>query len=220
MRLNRAAPLSGIAFVVFFIASVVVSSVPKSSASDRDWLAAYATHAKQAGHLATGILLVLAALSLLVFLTHLWTRVLATGRLEAVSPLPLVAAGVSAACIAIGGVLMGSIGGSTLIGNAPLPGPDLLRLGNDAGFAMVGLAGMLAASVSVAAVSVQARSAGLFGQRLFRFSMLVAVLLLASFAFVPILGLLIWLVAVAVTLLRDSPALRRDGALLAARETA
>ena len=50
---------------MFFLASVLVSTVPKDTASDGAWLAAYATHAKQAGHLATGVLLVIAALSLM-----------------------------------------------------------------------------------------------------------------------------------------------------------
>lgn len=72
MSLKRAAPFSGIAFVVLFIASITVSSVPKDTASDKAWIAAYATHAKQGGHLATGVLLVLAALCLMSFLTHLW----------------------------------------------------------------------------------------------------------------------------------------------------
>ena len=78
MSWKRAAPLTGIAFVVFFIASVAVSSVPKNTASDTAWLAAYATHAKQAGHLATGVLLVLAAISLMSFLSDLWTRIAET----------------------------------------------------------------------------------------------------------------------------------------------
>lgn len=208
MNWRRVAPYSGVAFVVFFIASVVVSSVPKGTASDHAWLAAYATQAKQAGHLATGVLLVLAALSLMTFLTHLWTRVSEAGDPRAVSPLPVVAAGVSAACIATGGILMAIASGSALIGSTPIPGPDVLRIGNDAGFAMVGVAGMFAAALSVACVSIQARDAGIFGARLTRFSVAVAVVLLASVVFVPILALLVWLVTVTVTLTRRAPSSR------------
>jgi hypothetical protein len=43
MSFKRAARFSGIAFIVLFIASVVVSSVPKDTAGDKAWLAAYAT---------------------------------------------------------------------------------------------------------------------------------------------------------------------------------
>lgn len=205
MNWKRVAPYGGIAFVVFFLASVVVSSVPKDTASDHAWLAAYATHAKQAGHLATGVLLVIAGLSLMTFLTHIWTRVTEARQSRAVSPLPVVAAGVAAACIATGGILMGTTSGSALIGSTPIPSADILRLGNDAGFAMVGVAGMLAAALSIACLSVQARAAGIFGARLGRFSLAVAVVLLASVVFLPIVALLIWLVAVTVTLNRAAP---------------
>ncbi|HEY2771645.1 MAG TPA: hypothetical protein VGI87_13810 [Solirubrobacteraceae bacterium] len=206
MNWRRVAPYSGIAFVVLFPASVIVSSVPSNTASDHAWTAAYATHAKQAGHLATGVLLVLAALSLMTFLTHIWTRVIEAHESRAVSPLPVVAAGVAAACIAIGGMLMAASSGSALLYSQALPRADILRLGNDVGFAMVGVAGMLAAALSIACLSVQARAAGIFSPRLARFSVAVAVVLLASVAFVPILALVIWLVAVTVTLTRAAPA--------------
>ena len=206
MNWRRVAPYSGIAFVVFFLASVVVSSVPKDTASDQAWRAAYATHAKQAGHLATGVLLVIAALSLMTFLTHIWTRVTEARDPRAVSPLPVVAAGVAAACIAAGGILMGAMSGSALLYSQPIPSAEILRLGNDVGFAMVGVAGMLAAALSIASLSVQARAAGIFGARLARFSLAVAVVLLASVAFLPIAALPIWLVAVTVTLTRRAPA--------------
>lgn len=206
MSLKRAAPLSGIAFVVFFVASVLVSMVPGDTASDKDWVAAYATHAKQVGHLTTGVLLVLAALSLVTFITHVWTSVAAAREAQVLSPLPVVAAGVSAACIAVGGVLMAGVSGSALIGSAPIPSADVLRLSNDVGFAMVSVAGMLAAALSIACLSVQAHSAEFFGRGMLRFSLAVAVLLLASVAFVPIIALLAWLIVVAVRLMRSSTA--------------
>lgn len=206
MSVKRAAPMSAIAFVVFFIASVAVSSAPSATASDAEWVAAYASHGKQVGHFATGILLVLAGLSLVTFLAGLWARVVAAQQPCSVSPLPVVAAGISAACIAAGGVLMASISASALIGSAPIPHAEVLRFGNDVGFGMVSVAGMLAASLSIACLSLQARSAGLFSPRLTRFSLIVAVLLLGSVAFVPILALLLWLVVVSVALRRNSTA--------------
>jgi hypothetical protein len=206
MNVKRTAPFTGIAFAILFIASVGVSTAPSNSASDATWVAAYATHGKQAAHLATGILLVLAALSLMSFITDLWMRVVAAGQQRNLSPLPIVAAGISAACIASGGILMGAVSGSALLYSQPLPGADVLRVGNDVGFALVGVAGMLAAAVSVASVSLQARAAGLFGTRLTRASLVVAVLLIGSIAFVPILALLVWSIVVAVHLARSGSA--------------
>lgn len=204
MNLKRIAPISGIAFAVFFIASIAASSVPSDSASAGQWMAAYATHGKQAQHLATGVLLVLAGLSLLIFLTDLWTRAGGAGEPRARSPLPLVAAGTSAACIAVGGVMMGGISGAALIGSAPIPGADTLRLANDLGFAMTALGGMLAAAIGICGIALQARAAGMFGAKLTRFTLGVAVLQLAALAFVPIILMAIWCLVVAVGLLRGS----------------
>ena len=64
---------------------------------------------------------------------------------------------------------------------------------------------MLAAAFSIATVSGQARSAGVFSARLSRLGLVVAVLF-ASVAFVPILALLVWLVVVTVTLIRERAA--------------
>jgi membrane-bound metal-dependent hydrolase YbcI (DUF457 family) len=64
---------------------------------------------------------------------------------------------------------------------------------------------MFATALSIACLDLQARAAGLFGAWLARFSFAVAVVLLASMAFAPIVALLIWLVAVTVTLARWAP---------------
>jgi hypothetical protein len=201
-------PLTGIAFAVFFLGSIVASNPPKGSASDSRWVANYATRGKQLHHLATGLLLVLAGLCLMAFLVTLWTRVAAARSSRRTSPLPLVAAGTSAASIAVGGVIMASVSGNALFGSAPVPGADLLRFANGLGFALVGVAGMLSAALSLTCLSVQARSRGIFTNRLFGFSLLVAVLLLAGVAFVPIFGLLLWSIIVAIALIRNEPTQR------------
>jgi hypothetical protein len=201
-RLERWQPLTAIAFVVCFVASVVISTVPADNASDPTWTRAYTGTAHAREHLATGILLVLAALSLLSFLTLLWTRIAAARRPAAVSPFPLVAAGVSAACISVGGVLMASVSGSILIGSMHVPNADELRFANDTGFAMVSVAGMLATALSIACLSIQARSAGVFGTRMMRFGIVVSIVLLGAVAFAPIAALLIWLVVAAYALMR------------------
>jgi hypothetical protein len=205
MNPHRAARFSGIASVVLFLASVAVSNVPANTASNAKWVRAYATSSDQERHLATGILLVLMALSLLVFLTHFWGRIAAARQPQSLTPLPLVAAGVAAACIAGGGVLMAVASGSALLFSQPLPGVDLLRFANDAGFAMVGLAGMFAAALSIATLAWHASAAGVLSNRWRNFSLIAATVLLASIAFIPIVALLIWLIVTTITLIR-SPA--------------
>jgi hypothetical protein len=201
--LLRKAPLTGFAFVVLFLVSVVVSSPPADGATDAKWIASYTGTGHKAAHVVTGVCLVLAGLCLLSFITTLWMRVAAARHVERISPLPVVAAGVAAGCMAVGGVLMG---GAISVVSAPTPDANILRVCNDLGFVMVGLGGMLAAALSVAAISLQAHAANLFGHRMTVFGYVVAVILLASIAFVPIVALLAWLIVVAIALLRsDAP---------------
>ena len=40
-----------------------------------------------------------------------------------------------------GGMVMGYISGGEIVGNYPLPSADLLRMSNDLGFALAGVAG-------------------------------------------------------------------------------
>ncbi len=196
-------PLAGIAFVPLFIASVVVSSPPADSASGKDWIASYTGASNQFTHFATGILLVLAALSLTSFLSALWQRIADAQRPTSLSPVGLVAAGVAGAGIAAGGVVMAVISGGEVMGSYPLPSVDVLRLTNDLGFALVSVAGMLAASLSVVCLSVQGRAAGVFGRTTFIFGIVTAVLLLAALAFLPIIFLLVWVLVVSIGWIRE-----------------
>jgi hypothetical protein len=194
---------SGLAFVVFFLGSVAVSNPPADNAPDSRWIASYTGHGNQAGHLATGLLLVLAGLSLLAFLTGIWRRMAGADGTRSLNPLPIVVAAVSAACIAAGGIAMGAVSGAELTGSHPLPGADVLRFSNDLGFALAGVAGMLAAGLSVAGLSIQGYRLGLIGRKA-RFSgIAVGVILLASIAFFPIIALLIWVVVTAIQSLRQ-----------------
>ncbi len=189
-------------FVALFIAAVTASSPPADNAPASRWIANYTGHANQARHLATGLLLVLAGLSLLTFLTGLWRRITLAEPTISFSPLPVAAAAVSAACIAAGGIVMGVISGGELLGNYPLPSADVLRLTNDLGFALAGVAGMIAAAVSVACISVQGHRAGLFGARVRVLGIATAIILLASIAFIPIVALLIWVLVTATIIIR------------------
>jgi hypothetical protein len=195
---------SGLAFVVFFLGSVAVSSPPADNAPDSRWIADYTGHGNQAGHLATGLLLVLAGLSLLAFLTGIWRRIADADDTRSLNPLPIVVAAVSASCIAAGGIVMGAVSGAELTGSHPLPAADVLRFSNDLGFALAGVAGMLAAGLSVAVLSIQGYRLGLIGPKARFAGIAVAVILLASIAFFPIIALLIWVAVTAIRSLRSA----------------
>ncbi len=203
---SRWEALSGLAFVAFFAASIAASSPPADNAPDSRWIASYTGHAHQAGHLATGLLLVLAGLSLLAFLTGIWRQMSTADTTRSLSPLPVVAAAVSASCIAAGGIVMGVISGGELMGTYPLPAAGVLRLTNDLGFGLAGVAGMIAAGLSVACLSAQGYRLGLIGPRTRIFGIGVGIVLLASITFVPVIALLIWVAVTAIQPLRRETA--------------
>jgi hypothetical protein len=204
--LPRATTLTGIGFIVFFIASVVSSNPPNSNASDAKWIANYTGHNNQISHLTTGICLILAALSLMTFLTGMWQRISNARPAGATSPLPLIAAGVASTCIAIGGTLMAYISGSEIGGKYPLPSADLLRLSNGLGFILTGIPGMAATALCLAVLAYQARTAAVFGRKMAIFTWIVAAVLLLSFLFAPILALMAWIVACIINARRASHA--------------
>ena len=197
---ERFSPLLGIASAVLFIAGVVASSPPNDSASDAKWIANYAG-SHRAGHVATGVCLVLAGICLLSFMTVLWTRIAEASRPRRISPLPMLAAGVAAAAMAVGGLLMA--GAVTDVSSKFAANADLLRFSNDVGFVIVAVGAMLATALSVGVVTVRGRRAGLFGRKMGVLGAVTAVALLASFVFLPIAVLLIWLIAATVLLMRN-----------------
>jgi hypothetical protein len=139
----------------------------------------------------------------MVFITGLWRRIAARTRGGAPSPLPVIAAGAAAACFAAGGLIMGWISGSELGGRYPLPSPDLLRMSNELGFVMVGIGAMASMAVAVVGLAMQGYAAGLFGSRLRAASIVVGVLLIAGETFVPVIIFVLWVIVVAIYLLRQ-----------------
>jgi hypothetical protein len=192
--LARTTTLTGIGFIVFFIASVVSSNPPSSNAPDAKWIANYTGNSNQISHLITGISLVIAALNLMTFLTGVWLRIRNARPAGATNPLPLIAAGVATTCIATGGTLMAYISGSELSSKYPLPSADLLRLSNGLGFVLTGIPGMAATALCLAVLAYQARTAAVFGPKMAIFTWIVAAILLLSFLFAPILALMAWIV--------------------------
>lgn len=195
-RLGRTDVLAGVGFIVFFVAGVISSSPPSDNASDATWIASYTSTGHDWSHVASGVFLILAGLSLMGFLVGMWRYLNGAHQagLSAASPLPLVAAGVAATCMATGGILMGYVPGSELLGSYPLPSVDLLRMSNDLGFVLTGVPGMIATALCLAVLAAQGRAAGVFGAKMAAFTRIVAVVLLLGFLFLPIVALLVWVV--------------------------
>jgi hypothetical protein len=200
---RRWEPYAGIAYVVFFVASLLVSNPPADSAPDSTWIARYTGHSEQAGHLATAFLLLLAGLALMTFLVALWRRIAEAHPSGPPSRLPIAAAATAAALMGAGGMVMGYISGGEILAHYPLPSVDLLRMSNDLGFALAGIAGSWAAAVAVATLSIQGHAAGVLGTKMRAAGIITAVALLLSMLFGPIVALLAWVLAAAINWIRN-----------------
>ena len=196
-------PYAGLAYVVLFLGGILVSSPPADKASAEKWVANYTGVSQQARHVATGFLLLLAGLALMTFLVALWRRIADADPDVPTSPLPIAAASVAAACMAAGGMVMSYISGGQILGDFPLPSVDLLRLSNDLGFALAGVAGGLSAGVAVAGLSLQGHRAGVFSTRMRNAGLATSVILVLSPMFIPIVALLAWVFGAAISWIRQ-----------------
>jgi hypothetical protein len=199
-------PLAGFGFVVlYFVGVAVLSNSPDESASDSKWTSYFANSGHQAELVVSGFVLVLAALCLASFITGLWNKARLSGPGDlsrTLSLLPIVAAAISAACIAASGVLKAAVSGGMIFGDLPEPSAGLLRFADNYWFPMAALGGMLAAALAVAIVSRQAQRTGYFGARLTIFSYVMAAISVASFAWVPQAAMLLWFIVVSITMIR------------------
>lgn len=196
------APVSGITFVVLFVASVFMDNTPNANASSTAWTNYFASASNREIAVAGAFLGVVAALALMSFLAITWTRVAAAARPGAASPLPVAAAAVSAACIAIGSLLQALIPGGMIFQSLPEPSPDIMRVLEGAAGPLILVGGMLALALAVASLALQAKAAGAFGTRMTIFSLIVAGITVFSFQFFPALAPLVWAVTVSIALIR------------------
>ncbi|HEX6492678.1 MAG TPA: hypothetical protein VF112_04155 [Candidatus Dormibacteraeota bacterium] len=207
-RLPRAAawrrwePLTGVAFIALFLAGVLMQNSPNPDESNAVWTSYFADRAHQAVVTISGFLLVASGLCLVAFLTTVWQRVAAARRPAMSNPLPVIAAGIAGAAIVVGGVAQAAVTGTIIFGSQPEPGVDVLRLSQDLGIPIIMVVGMSAAALSIAAVSIQAYSAGIFGRKLLTLGEVVAVGLLLSVFFFPMALLVIWTGVITTVLLR------------------
>ena len=201
-RWARWEPLTGIGFVVLFVAGVLTSNSLNANDSNLKWLNYYASSGNQIRLLVSGFLFVLASMCLVLFITSLWSRIAAARRPHATSPLPLVAAGVGAAGIALGGVFGATVPGAMIFGQLRLPSADILRLASNLSFPAIAVAGMFGVALALGGIAVQAHRAGLFGRRFAIIGVVVGVITIFSFAFFPMAATVIWFLVVSIMLLR------------------
>lgn len=196
-------PWAGIGFaVLYFIGMAVLPNTPDSDAPDSKWTSFFASSGHRAAMVVSGFVLVFAALCLASFITGLWRRAAARSTFAGSNPLPLVAAAISAACIAAAGVMNTALAGGIIFGGMHEPPAELLRFSDNYSFPMATVGGLIAAALAVATISRQAQLAGIFGTKLTVFSYVMAAVSVASFLWIPQAAMLIWFLVVSIALLR------------------
>ncbi len=201
-------PLSGIAFVILFVVGFLMNNPPGDDASDAEWHNYFADRGNRITTTISAFLLVFAGLALLTFLTTVWSTIRRRRALpDTPNPLPVVAAGAAGLSLALGGILQAGVSGAMIFGSLREPGADVLRLVGDLSFPFIAVAGMFAASLSLAALTVQGFAAGFFGRKLLIFGLVIAVGLLGSVFFFPMLLLVIWVIVITIVLMRGGTAL-------------
>jgi hypothetical protein len=203
----RGGPWAGIAFVVLFVVRFVAFlDTPDSDAPVSEWTEYFEDSGNRTQSLVGTYLMALAGLAFLWFLVWL------CGRLrEAEAPSGFLtrvafAAGVLfVAMLLASGIAMGTVAASIEFGDAPVADGEFARQFENLGFGLLLLAGMFAAGVFMAAASLAAlRTTTL--PRWLAIAGIVGGLLLIPFGviFLPMVLLLLWVIAVAIVLMRTA----------------
>jgi hypothetical protein len=194
---TRSAGIASVLYVLLLVTGVAVLGTPEGDADDATWVAHFSDKGSRQQVLAAGLLLVAAGLAFLVAVAGLAGR-LATGS----RAILLASAGTAHELLVIlAGMTGSSIAVVTDLAGMPMPrDPDLLRMSDALMFATLLLPGMLTAGL----VAWCCARGGRLPRPLARAGVAVAVLSVAGLALFPVVPRLIWLLAVAVVLLRST----------------
>jgi hypothetical protein len=196
---NRWAPLSGIVAVAMIVVSIALIGTPDADAPGSEWTAFFEDSGNRSQMMISGLLM---ALSAPVFLVFFWAVSERMGSAELngsrLSTLGLASGALFAVAVAIGGTLLGQVAGSFEFGDAPLPSPDLMIHLESLSIGVVIVGGGFFASLSVATTSIVALQSGALPGWLGWFGVVVAIVVLFSFMFIPMAAFLIWTVIVSI----------------------
>ena len=209
---NRWLAVSGFVFVALFVAAVLVSGGQLGSAGDPDeqFVSYFSDTSNRVRDIAGAYVLAAAGLAFVVFLAHMYAtlRERSGGR-----GLPLIAFGAGLVFVAL--LLAAAAALSAVPTSHAIAAifdeerhefdADVLRLATQLGFMLLVFA-MWAAAACIAAITLAARTAGIFPAWLVGFGLVAAFALLFSFFFLPAAALPIWVVAASLHLVRSRTA--------------
>jgi hypothetical protein len=203
--MSRTSGLTGVAFAVLFTAYGFLDNGPSQDLSNAGTVAWYARHGLSQWMISTAFG-ALAGVCMIVFALVLRHRLARAGDRSVTAQLVTAAGGVAAALLLTGVALYGTIPIQHLFNSAPLPTPAVSRVMFGAAYATGFVIAPLAFGLMIGAVSLLGLRHGTLPRWLAIAGFPIAILQLASLLFVPVWLIVLWSLAVGVTLtLRKSP---------------
>ncbi|MFI4927987.1 MAG: hypothetical protein ACHP7E_09920 [Burkholderiales bacterium] len=206
----KVAAVAGIGSAGAFLVGTAVLNVPLK-ATDRELTQWWSVSSHQVDALASMLSFTLAGLLFLVFLAHLRTRLhAAEGGAGTLSTVVHSAGLLFVATLFVAATTRGVIGYAikSPAETQPLPSADMLRYLPQVSYAVLGLCGMLCASLAIAVTSILALRTGAFGRLIAWLGIACAAgiagasLLLVGMLAVPLM--LLWTTAISVALWRGT----------------
>ncbi len=196
---ERWVPLSGVVAIVLVFVAVLMADSPALDDPGSEWTAYFEDSGNRARHIVSTILFVLASFGFLAFFWALCARLGSSeeGQLR-FSNLALASGAVFTVAIATTGALGGAVPGGHEFNDAPLPSPEIMiQIENIAG-AIIVLVGGYAASMFVGASSIAVLRGGALPAWIGWLGVVIAIVLLFSFLFIPLVLFLLWVLIVSV----------------------
>lgn len=200
--------VSGIVAAVLLVAGVMTGGgTPEYDAPDAEWLQWFEKDSNTNAALVGTIILVFGGLALIIFASGLAARFRSSGGQRG-NAVVIAGAGVATGLsMMIGGIIANAISAAIVFNSDyPIPAPDVARALEQAGIGIVLAAGGWSAALLVAVASFSARQVGQLPVWLTTAGIVVAVLLLASVFFIPLVLLPLWALVTGIVLLREGPA--------------
>lgn len=200
-RWERWAPLGGIVFVVLYVVAIAVGLGPNVDDADTEIVAYFDDSGNRSTDMAVAFLLAVAGLFFLWFLSEFYRRCRQADGGQGVLATLVLAAGLAfIAVLFVANVAVHSASAAAVFTDGFEADANVVRMFDSLGSGLVITAFMVSALL-VAAASVVALRTALLPRWLAWVGFPVALLLLASFAFLPMLLFIAWVLVVSVVLI-------------------
>ena len=196
-RPTRLGPWMGIAFFVLFVVGFVVFPTPDNGKDTAKWARWWTDGGHRAGAVVGAYLMVLGVLAFVWFMWGL------NQRLREPNGVMITFGSLFVGLALVSALIRAAIPGGKVFGDTPVPaGADLARQLDNTGFALLLVAGALAAGAFVATASYLARRDAILPGWLTISGYVVAVLQLVAGLFFPFVLFPLWVLVVSIVLLR------------------